>query len=111
MTRPVEPGTRIGRGGPDCDIALTGDDLTSAKHARLLYIGRKCLLEDLDSTNGTFVSFKERIPVRRGLPDRPDSLEEILIGQYLIKFVEHQPESSDKEGSSVIGALYTRVRY
>ena len=91
MTRSDETGTRIGRGGADCDIALTGDDWTSARHARLLFVGGKCLLEDLKSTNGTFVTLNERIPLRHGLARRPDSIDVILIGQYLIRVVELKP--------------------
>jgi pSer/pThr/pTyr-binding forkhead associated (FHA) protein len=104
MTRADEPGTRIGRAGADCDIALTGDEWTSARHARLLFVAGKCMLEDLNSTNGTFVTFKERIPLRSGFPKKLDSIDVILIGEYLIRVVELKP------GAAAVEAFNTRVR-
>jgi pSer/pThr/pTyr-binding forkhead associated (FHA) protein len=104
MTRADEPGTRIGRGGADCDIALTGDDWTSARHARLLFVDGKCMLEDLKSTNGTFVTLNERIPLRHGPARRPDAIDVILIGQYLIRVVELMP-------GAAVEAINTRARF
>ena len=104
MTRGEEPGTRIGRAGNDCDIALTGDDWTSSRHARVLFVDGKCLLEDLDSTNGTFVILKERITLRRGIPQEPDSVDVILIGEYLIRVLELKP------GAAAVEAINTRFR-
>jgi pSer/pThr/pTyr-binding forkhead associated (FHA) protein len=104
MTRADEPGTRIGRAGCECDIALTGDDWTSSRHARLLFIDAKCLLEDLNSTNGTFVILNERIPLRRGFTKSPDSVDVILMGEYLIRVVELKP------AAAAVEAINTRVR-
>ncbi|MEE4361370.1 MAG: FHA domain-containing protein [Pseudomonadales bacterium] len=44
----------IGR-RPDCDLVLD-DPAVSALHARLLTVGDACSIEDLNSTNGTFVN-------------------------------------------------------
>lgn len=39
----------------DCDIVLQNDKSVSGKHALIRTVGRKSTLEDLDSTNGTFI--------------------------------------------------------
>lgn len=61
--RLVEPAL-IGRSG-ECDIHLD-DAAASARHARLLRKGRKWLLEDLKSSNGTFIN-EERVRGRHNL--------------------------------------------
>jgi FHA domain len=85
-----ERGTRIGREGPKCDIALSGDAWVSAHHARIVYSGEKCLLEDLESTNGTFLMIREPTPLRRGSPQKPDTCDVVLIGGYLIRVIEER---------------------
>lgn len=45
----------IGRGGQN-DVPLDGDDFTSASHARFESRGDGVWVEDLGSTNGTFVN-------------------------------------------------------
>ena len=52
----------IGRSS-SCDIVLKDDKSVSGKHAVIKTIGRKSTIEDLDSTNGTFVE-NERIKRR-----------------------------------------------
>lgn len=44
----------IGR-KPDCDIILNNDKSVSGHHAVIKTVGRKSTLEDLGSTNGTFI--------------------------------------------------------
>lgn len=44
----------IGR-HPGCDIVLKNDASVSSKHAVIKTVGRKSVVEDLGSTNGTFV--------------------------------------------------------
>ena len=45
----------VGRGGQN-DVPLDGDDFTSARHARFEARGDGLWVEDLGSTNGTFVN-------------------------------------------------------
>ena len=45
----------VGRGGQN-DLVLTGDDFASARHARVEVRGDGVWVQDLDSTNGTFVN-------------------------------------------------------
>jgi len=46
--------TTIGR-KPDCDIVLNNDKSVSGHHAVVKTVGRKSTLQDLGSTNGTFI--------------------------------------------------------
>jgi hypothetical protein len=45
----------VGRGGQN-DLVLAGDDFASARHARIELRGDGVWVQDLDSTNGTFVN-------------------------------------------------------
>jgi pSer/pThr/pTyr-binding forkhead associated (FHA) protein len=45
----------LGR-APGCGLSITNDDEVSAHHARLVHEEGRVLLEDLDSTNGTFLN-------------------------------------------------------
>ena len=45
----------VGRGGQN-DLVLGGDDFASARHARIEARGDGVWVQDLDSTNGTFVN-------------------------------------------------------
>jgi pSer/pThr/pTyr-binding forkhead associated (FHA) protein len=51
----LAPDGVIGRDGA-CALALVGDDEVSARHARLFVQDRRLLLEDLGSTNGTWLN-------------------------------------------------------
>lgn len=52
---PLGPSNIIGRSLENCEIALN-DSFLSAQHARLELQGDEWVLEDLRSTNGTFVN-------------------------------------------------------
>jgi FHA domain len=45
----------VGRGGQN-DLVLSGDEFASAKHARIEVRGDGVWVQDLDSTNGTYVN-------------------------------------------------------
>jgi len=45
----------VGRGGQN-DLVLAGDDFASARHARIEARGDGVWVQDLDSTNGTYVN-------------------------------------------------------
>src|SRR5688572_30245788 len=70
----------IGR-SEEADIALTSDGKVSHVHARISPLGGdRFLLEDLGSTNGTFVNDErvEQVPLRSG--------DLIKVGRSLIVF-------------------------
>ncbi len=90
MTKREERGTRIGRAGVECDIALFGDEWVSLRHARIWFKDGKCWLEDLESTNGTFLIIDGRTPIRRGSARYPDTGDEILVGGYKIRVIEEK---------------------
>jgi hypothetical protein len=54
-TVPLGPSNIIGRSMENCEIALN-DSFLSSQHARLELQGDMWVLEDLNSTNGTFVN-------------------------------------------------------
>jgi pSer/pThr/pTyr-binding forkhead associated (FHA) protein len=91
LTKPDEPGARIGRGGPGCDLALSGDDWASSSHARVYFSGGACRLEDLGSTNGTFLQILEPVKLECGDPQRRDSGDVVVIGGYMLRVVEERP--------------------
>jgi hypothetical protein len=55
---PLGPSNIIGRSMENCEIALN-DSFLSSQHARLEMRGDEWVLEDLKSTNGTFVNEME----------------------------------------------------
>lgn len=55
---PLSPSNVIGRSIENCEIALN-DSFLSSQHARLELRGDAWVLDDLDSTNGTFVNEME----------------------------------------------------
>jgi hypothetical protein len=65
----------IGR-KPDCDIVLNNDKSVSGHHAVIRTVGKKSTLEDLGSTNGTFIETARvtKHELRHG--------ETILIGSH-----------------------------
>jgi hypothetical protein len=63
-----------------CDIVLKNDKSVSGKHALIKTVGNKSRIEDLNSTNGTFVE-NQRIKqheLRNG--------ESIIIGEHVLVF-------------------------
>jgi pSer/pThr/pTyr-binding forkhead associated (FHA) protein len=74
--------TTIGR-KPENTIHV--DNLAvSGRHARVLKIGNKAILEDLGSTNGTFVNDK---PITKHILQHGDS---IVIGKHVLTFVSFE---------------------
>ena len=83
--------SHIGRwdadGGVFPDVDLDSDDpeaKVSRRHARISFNEGKYLLEDLGSTNGTFVNRGKRLPpgVRQPLNDG----DEIIVGKTFLRF-------------------------
>ena len=72
----AEPLT-VGRGAAGNDIALPGDEFSSTRHARFEPRRDGVYVEDIGSTNGTFVNGilltrEHRLDARRRRPDRRD---------------------------------------
>lgn len=61
----------------DCDLVIAGDDYVSRRHARLFQKDGKLFLEDLASSNGTFLKVRGPIQIEDGA--------EILVGTRLIR--------------------------
>lgn len=81
----TKPDLRIGR-DPACEIQLS-DDTVSNQHARLWYRNKQWWIEDLFSTNGTFLN-DERVETPTILINE----DEIRVGKVLL-IVEIQPLS------------------
>jgi pSer/pThr/pTyr-binding forkhead associated (FHA) protein len=78
-------GTVIGREG---DISLTGDTWSSRSHARVVRDGDRFFLEDLDSTNGTFVRISGRTPIKTGNFRDMSIADVLLLGSVLVRIIE-----------------------
>ncbi|MBI3722435.1 FHA domain-containing protein [bacterium] len=84
----------IGR-GPSCDLILLGDKKVSTTHARITILeGERCVLEDLESTNGTYVNGERvhQVPLRSG--------DRVKIGRSLLVF---RTDSASVHLSDLIG--------
>jgi len=81
--------TTIGR-KPENTIHI--DNLAvSGRHARVLKIGNKCILEDMGSTNGSFVNNKQ---ITKHILQHGDS---ILIGKHVLTFVNIEEKAAQPE--------------
>lgn len=86
--------TTIGRRSEN-DISL--DELSvSGKHARVLFMGGEAFLEDLESTNGTYVNSEK---ISKHLLKNGDL---ITVGQFQLKFEAVQAESDAFEKAVVV---------
>ena len=66
-----------------CDIVLPAH-MVSRRHARIVYRNGQHMVEDLGSTNGTFVNRGRRL-----LPGSPQVLndgDEIIVGKTFLRF-------------------------
>lgn len=82
----------IGRSS-ELDIVLV-EDMVSRKHAKIVFAGGKITIEDLGSTNGTFVNGEKVKSARLKEGDR------ILVGTSILKLVKARssgPELSDSQ--------------
>ena len=71
-----ESGMVIGKAG-DCDLVLSGDEYVSRRHAHLFLSDGQLLIEDLSSSNGTFLGIRKPVAVEAG--------DEVLIGRNILR--------------------------
>jgi hypothetical protein len=83
--------SNIGRwdadGGIFPDVDLDSDDpeaKVSRRHARITFSGGKYVLEDLGSTNGTFINRGKRLPPGTSQPLSDG--DEIIVGKTFLRF-------------------------
>jgi pSer/pThr/pTyr-binding forkhead associated (FHA) protein len=88
---PLFPVTTIGR-EDNCDLKIT-EGLLSRQHARILVIGDRVSVEDLDSTNGTFVNGK-RISSSTDLSEN-DEIRFDTISFYLSGSIASSQQKND----------------
>ena len=69
---PLAGGVIIGK-TPECDLILADDDFVSRRHARVSEHDGEVTVEDLGSSNGTFVRLRRRFTLEPG--------DELLIGR------------------------------
>jgi pSer/pThr/pTyr-binding forkhead associated (FHA) protein len=79
---------RLGR-AVECEVIITSKSI-SREHARIRADGRRWLLEDLGSTNGTFLN-NERIIAAMQLRDG----DRLSVGD--VEFVFHDPDTTTRE--------------
>jgi pSer/pThr/pTyr-binding forkhead associated (FHA) protein len=72
--------TKLGRDGRLVDIALPRAEWVSSQHAQVRAEGGRFVLEDLNSTNGTFVQLRGRVPLSTG--------DILLVGRALLRIVD-----------------------
>jgi hypothetical protein len=86
----------IGR-KPDCDIVLHNDKSVSGHHALIKTVGRVSTLQDLDSTNGTFIE-TERITQRQLRHG-----ETIIIGEHELIYRDDLVLDAPAFGNRTVG--------
>ena len=64
----------------DCDLVLPGDRYASRLHAQLVQADGRVMLEDLGSSNGTFIRVQQPVELQPG--------DEVLIGTSVLKLEE-----------------------
>ena len=79
---PLPPGESV-LGRTRGTINFSDDAYLSSRHARIKNEGDKCILEDLQAVNGTFVGVRDRVVVGDG--------DIILIGHQLLRVTTTAP--------------------
>ncbi|MFO7683374.1 MAG: FHA domain-containing protein [Chloroflexota bacterium] len=67
-------------GRTDCDISISNDRHVSRKHAQIIFENHDYFIEDLGSSNGTFVN-DTQITAREPMPLRSDKSTRLQIGK------------------------------
>jgi hypothetical protein len=95
----TEPEALIGRWDadhgifPDVDLDEEDPDAkVSRRHARIVYRDGQFLIEDLGSTNGTFINRGSRLVPGQLYPLRHE--DEIIVGKTFLRFLIEEPRAS-----------------
>ena len=80
----------------DLEMVLS-EDMVSRKHAKISISGSDIILEDMGSTNGTFVNGNRIKKIKLKLNDR------ILIGTSIAKFIDSDDTGQNMEDAAKIG--------
>jgi len=75
----TEQDITIGK-APDCDLPVPEDDYVSRRHARVFHSDGMLFVEDLGSSNGTFLRVRRPIVLQAG--------DEILVGTSALRLEE-----------------------
>jgi hypothetical protein len=77
-----DEGLVIGKGS-DCGMEVAKDDYVSRRHARLCWKDGDLYLEDLGSSNGTYMRVRNAVQIKAG--------DEILVGTSMLRVEEVAP--------------------
>lgn len=78
----TQEGVMIGKGN-DCSVALSNDAYVSRRHAQLRLVDGRVVLEDLNSSNGTFLRVRDPVAVQPGT--------EFLVGTTTFRLEKVHP--------------------
>lgn len=92
----------VGRSS-DLDMVLV-EDMVSRKHARIAYEGDQIVIEDLGSTNGTFVNGEKIKKARLKEGDR------VLIGTSILKVIASEQSSTEAEARQNLEVVAAKRR-
>lgn len=82
VVQDVDSGELLIGSAPSCDVRIPEDAHLSREHARLSVVGEQAVIEDLLSSNGTFVRVREPFLLRDG--------DELFVGTTLLR-IERVP--------------------
>ncbi len=92
-----QPSLLIGRGQASDGVDLSvKDDNVSRRHARITRVGDQFILEDLNSSNGTFV---DGVPIRAVRLEDGDTIQigrSLVYFDHLFEFEDEQPAPSSQ---------------
>jgi pSer/pThr/pTyr-binding forkhead associated (FHA) protein len=75
----------IGKAG-DCHMVIAEDDYVSRRHAKLVHSDGMVFVEDLGSSNGTFLKVRRPVALEPG--------DEIVVGTCVLRFEEKVQQSN-----------------
>lgn len=74
-----------GEASPSIDLGTVDEEIkVSRRHALLSRTGDKVMLEDLGSTNGTYLNRTQKLEQGKPIELRPN--DEIMVGKVLLRF-------------------------
>jgi hypothetical protein len=105
----LTPGDHVVGRAPDCNIILSSSGI-SKNHARFSVQGTKCILTDLDSSNGTFVN-GTKIHDRILRPGDRIGFHDIIVELSLHQGSDRSLQTSHRPGQRLLGGWNESVAY